>query len=68
MGLGKSDAGVCGKENWDNCKESIRAAVSGKHQTFYFIIELSVSIYNFTTMQKKVLKYVKFVGGGETLL
>lgn len=32
VGLGKSDAGVCGKENWDNRKESIRAAVSGKHQ------------------------------------
>lgn len=30
VGLGKSDTGVCGKENWDNCKENIRAAVSGK--------------------------------------
>ncbi|XP_055061553.1 cytosol aminopeptidase [Misgurnus anguillicaudatus] len=28
VGLGKSDAGVCGKENWDSCKENIRAAVS----------------------------------------
>uniref|UniRef100_A0A8C2EF49 Cytosol aminopeptidase n=1 Tax=Cyprinus carpio TaxID=7962 RepID=A0A8C2EF49_CYPCA len=28
VGLGKSGTGVCGKENWDNCKESIRAAVS----------------------------------------
>lgn len=28
VGLGKSDPGVCGKENWDNCKENIRAAVS----------------------------------------
>lgn len=28
VGLGKSDTGVCGKENWDNCKENIRAAVS----------------------------------------
>ncbi|TRY66250.1 hypothetical protein DNTS_006734 [Danionella cerebrum] len=28
VGLGKSDAGVCGQENWDNCKENIRAAVS----------------------------------------
>lgn len=31
VGLGKSGTGVCGKENWDNCKESIRAAVSGKY-------------------------------------
>ncbi len=30
VGLGKSGTGVCGKENWDNCKETIRAAVSGK--------------------------------------
>lgn len=30
VGLGKSGTGVCGKENWDNCKENIRAAVSGK--------------------------------------
>ncbi|XP_056622510.1 cytosol aminopeptidase isoform X1 [Triplophysa dalaica] len=28
VGLGKSDAGVCGRENWDNRKESVRAAVS----------------------------------------
>lgn len=28
VGLGKNDPGVCGKENWDNCKENIRAAVS----------------------------------------
>ncbi|XP_051993577.1 cytosol aminopeptidase [Xyrauchen texanus] len=28
VGLGKSDAGVCGNENWDNCKENIRGAVS----------------------------------------
>lgn len=30
VGLGKSGTGVCGKENWDNCKENIRAAVSGE--------------------------------------
>uniref|UniRef100_A0AAR2LY06 Cytosol aminopeptidase n=1 Tax=Pygocentrus nattereri TaxID=42514 RepID=A0AAR2LY06_PYGNA len=28
VGLGKKGVGVCGKENWDNCKENIRAAVS----------------------------------------
>uniref|UniRef100_A0A3B1J6V6 Cytosol aminopeptidase n=1 Tax=Astyanax mexicanus TaxID=7994 RepID=A0A3B1J6V6_ASTMX len=28
VGLGKKGAGVCGKENWDDCKENIRAAVS----------------------------------------
>uniref|UniRef100_A0A673FYT6 Cytosol aminopeptidase n=1 Tax=Sinocyclocheilus rhinocerous TaxID=307959 RepID=A0A673FYT6_9TELE len=28
VGLGKSGTGVCGKENWNNCKENIRAAVS----------------------------------------
>lgn len=30
VGLGKKDAGVCGAENWDTSKESIRQAVSGK--------------------------------------
>ncbi|KAG5848250.1 hypothetical protein ANANG_G00096480 [Anguilla anguilla] len=28
VGLGKHSAEVCGKENWDSCKENIRAAVS----------------------------------------
>lgn len=28
VGLGKGSDGVCGKENWDSCKENIRAAVS----------------------------------------
>ncbi|KAM4603536.1 cytosol aminopeptidase [Polymixia lowei] len=28
VGLGKNNAGVCGSENWDTCKENIRAAVS----------------------------------------
>ncbi|XP_076151942.1 cytosol aminopeptidase [Alosa pseudoharengus] len=28
VGLGNDSAGVCGKENWDSCKENIRAAVS----------------------------------------
>ncbi|KAG8014679.1 Cytosol aminopeptidase [Nibea albiflora] len=28
VGLGKKDAGVCGAENWDTSKESIRQAVS----------------------------------------
>lgn len=28
VGLGKNDAGVCGAESWDTCKENIRAAVS----------------------------------------
>ncbi|KAL2097440.1 hypothetical protein ACEWY4_006647 [Coilia grayii] len=28
VGLGNGSAGVCGKENWDSCKENIRAAVS----------------------------------------
>ncbi|KAJ8336332.1 hypothetical protein SKAU_G00396750 [Synaphobranchus kaupii] len=28
VGLGKRSAEVCGKENWDSCKENIRAAVS----------------------------------------
>lgn len=33
VGLGKSSAGVCGTENWDTSKESIRQAVSGKTPT-----------------------------------
>ncbi|KAK1792586.1 hypothetical protein P4O66_012524 [Electrophorus voltai] len=28
VGLGKKGVGVCGKENWDICRENIRAAVS----------------------------------------
>ncbi|XP_030643908.1 cytosol aminopeptidase [Chanos chanos] len=28
VGLGKRGLGVCGKENWDSCKENLRAAVS----------------------------------------
>ncbi|XP_067107018.1 cytosol aminopeptidase [Osmerus mordax] len=28
VGLGKNNAGVCGTEYWDTCKENIRAAVS----------------------------------------
>ncbi|XP_063075661.1 cytosol aminopeptidase [Engraulis encrasicolus] len=28
VGLGNSSAGVCGKENWDICKENVRAAVA----------------------------------------
>ncbi|KAK0140324.1 Cytosol aminopeptidase [Merluccius polli] len=28
VGLGKNNAGVCGSENWDTCKENIRAALS----------------------------------------
>ncbi|XP_056136738.1 cytosol aminopeptidase [Lampris incognitus] len=28
LGLGKKNAGVCGAENWDTCKENIRAAMS----------------------------------------
>lgn len=30
VGLGKSNAGVCGAENCDTSKENIREAVSGK--------------------------------------
>lgn len=30
VGLGKSDAGVCGAENWDLGKESVRQAVSSR--------------------------------------
>lgn len=30
VGLGKNNAGVCGAENWDISKESVRQAVSGR--------------------------------------
>lgn len=30
VGLGKKNAGVCGAENWDIGKESVRQAVSGQ--------------------------------------
>lgn len=39
VGLGNNDAGVCGAEYWDTCKENVRAAVSGKKHCFAWMVD-----------------------------
>lgn len=60
VGLGgKSGTGVCGKENWDNCKENIRAAVSGKCHWCFWVHSLRTCSSNISPQNEKGKKLLK---------